>query len=153
MANTNETSYTTSNPLIDPIAQYPTTANNDPTQTDRNGGLAAIGGFVYRGSLIPELYGKYVFGDLDRGNGTGRILYSDITDPSLQGFEMNLNTSSFSFPASNIHGVAQDANGEIYYLFGNGQVVELVPEPSTLALAGIGAAIASTSRRRRTRCM
>jgi glucose/arabinose dehydrogenase len=148
-ANTNETGYTTTNTLIDPIAQYPTTNTNDPNQVDRYGGLAAIGGFVYRGSFLPELNGKYVFGDLDRGTGTGRILYTDFSEPSLQVYEMNLNTTNFAFPASNIHGVAQDANGEIYYLFGNGQVVELVPEPSAVALAGIAAALAAVRRRRR----
>lgn len=35
----------------------------------------AIGsGFVYRGALVPELYGMYVFGDIT----TGRIFYADV---------------------------------------------------------------------------
>lgn len=32
-----------------------------------------IGGFVYRGSAIPELVGQYVFGDLT----FGRVFYTD----------------------------------------------------------------------------
>ncbi len=36
-------------------------------------GQAITGGFVYRGKLIPELMGKYVFGDL----ATGALFYAD----------------------------------------------------------------------------
>jgi glucose/arabinose dehydrogenase len=135
-ANTNEAGYTTSIPLIDPIAQY------DTTQIG-TGGLAAIGGFVYRGSLIPGLNGKYVFADLDKGDGTGgRLLYTDPSEPALTVFDLNI-SGAVQKPAGAvlIHGVAQDANGEIYFLFDNGQVMELVPEPATWALALIGAAV------------
>jgi hypothetical protein len=38
--------------LIDPIAQY-----------DHDEGDAVIGGFVYRGSVVSSLSGKYVTGD------------------------------------------------------------------------------------------
>jgi len=41
--------------LVSPIAQY-----------DHDDGTAIVGGYVYRGSAIPELVGKYVFGDLQR---------------------------------------------------------------------------------------
>jgi hypothetical protein len=39
-------------------------------------GDAVSSGFVYRGSLLPELYGKYVFGDIS----TGRLFYADLAD-------------------------------------------------------------------------
>jgi Glucose / Sorbosone dehydrogenase len=39
-------------------------------------GDAISSGFVYRGSLLPSLYGKYVFGDIT----TGRIFYSDLAE-------------------------------------------------------------------------
>ncbi|MEL6824182.1 MAG: PQQ-dependent sugar dehydrogenase, partial [Calditrichota bacterium] len=45
-----------------PVAQY-----------DHDEGFAIVGGFVYRGAAIPDLYGKYVFGDIVRG----RIFYVD----------------------------------------------------------------------------
>lgn len=38
------------------------------------GGDAIAGGFVYRGTRIPQLAGKYVFGDIS----TGRLWYSDL---------------------------------------------------------------------------
>ena len=39
-------------------------------------GDAIAGGFVYRGSLLPALYGKYIFGDIT----TARIFYADFAD-------------------------------------------------------------------------
>ena len=48
-----------------PVAQY-----------DHDEGDAIVGGFVYRGELVPDLYGKYIFGDLVRG----RIFYVDVDD-------------------------------------------------------------------------
>ncbi|MHC4510256.1 MAG: PQQ-dependent sugar dehydrogenase [Planctomycetota bacterium] len=55
--------------LIDPVAQY-----------DHDEGITVIGGFIYRGSAIPELWGKYVFGDFSSGFflADGRLLYADL---------------------------------------------------------------------------
>jgi mono/diheme cytochrome c family protein len=51
-----------------PVIQYPHMAEN--------GGDAIGGGFVYRGSRIPALKGKLVFGDIS----TGRIWYAELAD-------------------------------------------------------------------------
>jgi len=40
------------------------------------GGVAIAGGFVYRGKTVPELQGKYVFGDIS----TGRVWYANLKD-------------------------------------------------------------------------
>jgi glucose/arabinose dehydrogenase len=48
-----------------PVAQY-----------DHGDGIAIVGGFVYRGSWVPGLFGKYIFGDIV----TGRIFYLDADD-------------------------------------------------------------------------
>jgi glucose/arabinose dehydrogenase len=55
-------------PLLAPIAAY-----------DHDEGVAIVGGFVYRGSAVPELYGKYVFGDFTRTffPAAGRLFYLD----------------------------------------------------------------------------
>ncbi len=58
---------------IDPIGEY--------THDD---GIATIGGFVYRGSLVPALEGKYVFGDLEPS--TGRLFYMDTTTGAINEF-------------------------------------------------------------------
>jgi mono/diheme cytochrome c family protein len=51
-----------------PVIQYPHTA--------ADGGDAIAGGFVYRGSRIPALKGKLVFGDIT----TGRVWYAELAD-------------------------------------------------------------------------
>lgn len=61
-------------PLVDPFLEY-----------SRAVGRSVIGGFVYRGDDIPELQGKYVFGDLIRSAGPffsepGRLFYIDPFD-------------------------------------------------------------------------
>ena len=50
-----------------PVAQYAHT---------QEGGDAISGGFVYRGTLLPSLVGKYVFGDIT----TGRIWFADLKE-------------------------------------------------------------------------
>ena len=45
--------------MIDPISERIGTL-----QYDHQDGISITGGFVYRGTAIPELVGKYVFGDL-----------------------------------------------------------------------------------------
>lgn len=59
-----------------PVAQY----------SHRDGdGISS--GFVYRGSLMPGLYGKYIFGDI----ANGRIFYADFNE-MLAADDGNLNT-------------------------------------------------------------
>jgi hypothetical protein len=50
-----------------PVLQYGHTSS---------GGDAIAGGFVYRGRAVPELQGKYVFGDIS----TGRMWYADYKE-------------------------------------------------------------------------
>ena len=40
------------------------------------GGDAIAGGFVYRGTTVPQLFGKFIFGDIS----TGRLWYSNFSD-------------------------------------------------------------------------
>jgi mono/diheme cytochrome c family protein len=51
-----------------PVVQYP--------HMTEHGGDAIAGGFVYRGSRIPALQGKLVFGDIT----TGRVWYAELAD-------------------------------------------------------------------------
>ena len=66
--------------LIDPIV-----GTLGTLEYDHGDGISITGGFVYRGDAIPELSGKYVFGDLalDRGGAgapraDGRLFYADL---------------------------------------------------------------------------
>jgi glucose/arabinose dehydrogenase len=128
--------------LIDPIAQYPTSSTG-------LGGLAVIGGFVYRGTAVPQLFGKYIFGDLDGfNNGNSRMLYTDVSDASLQVFDLTI-LGSVAKPTERLHAVAEDARGELYFMFQNGQIMKLVPEPAAWMLALIAAALCAARSRRR----
>jgi uncharacterized protein (TIGR03118 family) len=85
--------------LIDPIAQY-----------DHDEGIAVIGGFLYRGTGVPSLTGKYVFADLGTAN-LGRLFY--LEDTNVTEFQIGTNDR----PAGIfIKGFGQDATGELYVL-------------------------------------
>jgi hypothetical protein len=118
--------------LIDPILEY-----------DHNAGTAVVGGFVYHGSLLPQLDGKYVFGDFSNGPfsaaGNGRLFYSDLSTGQINEFKMAVPLGLW------LKGFGEDAQGEIYVLAstnlgptGNsGEVLKLVPEPNSIALLGL----------------
>ncbi len=80
--------------LIDPVAEY-----------GHDAGSSVTGGYVYRGSGIPDLVGRYVFGDF-----SGRLFHiARNTEPTLElepadGFDTGLQIVSF----------AQDQDGELY---------------------------------------
>ena len=81
--------------LIDPIIEY-----------DHNEGNSVTGGYVYRGSDIPELIGRYVFADFVQ-----RKIFASTTDTQGNfGYEVLLDVSDA------ISSFAQDENGEILYI-------------------------------------
>jgi glucose/arabinose dehydrogenase len=99
--------------LIDPI-----TGPSGILEYDHNNGISITGGFVYRGSAMPELYGKYIFGDLalvpspTRIN--GRIFYADLQLGTLNVFTLPQFGSEILPSGQTVHGFGQDASGEIY---------------------------------------
>src|SRR4029078_4589344 len=71
--------------LIDPISGPLGTLEYDHTD-----GISITGGFVYRGTKIPQLVGKYVFGDLalrtQPQRADGRLFYADLTSGEIKEF-------------------------------------------------------------------
>ncbi len=119
--------------LIDPISGLAGTV-----EYDHGDGIAAIGGFVYRGAADPELDGKYVFGDLQ-----GRLFYADLTTGQLNVLSLPQFSSNFLPNGLTLHGFGQDANGELYVLATNtapsgtgGVVYEIAHAPSALTWSG-----------------
>jgi glucose/arabinose dehydrogenase len=114
--------------LIDPI-----TGPKGILEYDHNNGISITGGFVYRGAGMPELYGKYIFGDLAliaspvRQN--GRIFWADLQSGEMHVFTLPQFNSEILPSGLTVHGFGQDANGELYALAtntsanGNGGVV------------------------------
>jgi glucose/arabinose dehydrogenase len=90
--------------LIDPVAQY-----------DHDEGISVIGGFIYRGSAIPELFGKYVFGDFSNGFSTpgGRLFYADLDTGLIRELVIGVDDRALDLY---VKGFGQDLDGEIYLL-------------------------------------
>jgi len=93
---------------IAPVAQY-----------GRTLGSSTTGGFVYRGSAIPALAGRYVFGDFSSGN-----LWHIARDtvPTL-----NLTTSNMLATPVQIASFAEDTAGELYLVHLFGTLHKIVP--------------------------
>ena len=131
--------------LIDPIS-----GPGGTLEYDHQDGISITGGFVYRGSLIPELIGKYVFGDLALHTGPrvdGRLFYADLDTGVINEFLLPQFTTTFLPNGLTVHGFGEDASGELYALAtntpsnGTGGIVYAignVPEPSSAALASLG---------------
>ena len=94
---------------LPPVAQY-----------GRGAGQSITGGFVYRGSAIPALAGRYVFGDFV----TGRIFdIAGDTAPTLtvtEGIDSGLSIAAFG----------QGLDGELYIVHYGGTLHRLVPSGS-----------------------
>jgi glucose/arabinose dehydrogenase len=62
--------------LVYPLPEDDTGYTYPVLQYDHDEGSAVSGGFVYRGELVPELQGKYVFGDISLGT----LFYSELSE-------------------------------------------------------------------------
>ena len=84
-------------------------------------GCSVTGGYVYRGSAIPELQGHYFYGDFCQGWVRSlRYAAGAVTDqtqwPSLT-------------PGGSVLSFGEDAAGELYVLDQGGRVSKVVPDP------------------------
>ena len=124
---------------------------------DHSDGISITGGFVYRGTAIPELVGKYVFGDLAIRNAParidGRLFYADLASGEILEFRLPLLAGEKLPNQLTVHGFGEDASGELYAMVTNspangtgGIVYQLAPvipiefdlKPETILLASQG---------------
>jgi glucose/arabinose dehydrogenase len=106
-------------PFVDPVFDY-----------DHSVGICVIGGYVYRGTLVRQFRGLYVFADTfgpDGGDFTGRIwtvrydghVASDFRDVTSRLFPTRIG----NFPLNNPAGFWEDNTGELYIAdVGNGNI-------------------------------
>lgn len=94
--------------LVDPITEYP-----------RASGGSVTGGYVYRGSTIPDLVGWYVFGDFITGQ-----IYAVPEDSPTGTSPQDMDASGLS-----IVSFGQDQNGELYVVDFSGTLHMVVQGP------------------------
>jgi len=119
--------------LTNPLAQY-----------SHDDGIAVLGGFVYRGSSVLALPGKYVFGDLTGpGSVSGRLFYlDDLNSGTIKEFRIGIQERELGVL---LKGFGQDANGEIYVLGDTnigptgttGRVLKIIPAPASPAFVNL----------------
>jgi glucose/arabinose dehydrogenase len=92
--------------LIEPVVEY-----------DHDEGISITGGFVYHGSAIPELTGKYVFGDFSSSffAPDGRLFYADLGTGLINELKTGMDDRDLGLY---VKAFGQDAAGELYLLAG-----------------------------------
>jgi glucose/arabinose dehydrogenase/plastocyanin len=125
--------------LVDPIAEY-----------DHSEGLAIVGGYVYRGTNISGLSGRYVTGDFGRFNApAGRLFFQD----GSQFKELRIGQDDRALGLW-LKGFGQDQQGELYALASSqlgptgtgGRVLKIVGlSTNELAFTSITSGVASVT--------
>ena len=81
-----------------------------------DGGCAVVGGYVYRGTAIPELDGAY--------------LYTDYCQAGLRALTLDgeqvTGTRAFDLPIQQVQSFGEDGDGELYVLLTSGEVLRLI---------------------------
>lgn len=137
-------------PDIAPIAQYAHPGITIGTPALPRYGLSVTGGFVYRGTALPGLVGKYVFADWSQSfsEPSGRLLGLEESAPG-QWTLAELDVLGGNPIPNFIQGFGQDAGGELYVLtktatgvsapdpktgLPSGMIFKIVPVPATTAV-------------------
>tara|TARA_R110002049_G_scaffold47902_1_gene138375 strand:- start:63254 stop:64570 length:1317 start_codon:yes stop_codon:yes gene_type:complete len=140
---------------VDPVLQY-----------DHDEGATVISGFVYRGTEIPELDGKYVFADWGKFDGSsGRLFYGDLTTGEINELIIGFDDRALD---GYVKGFGRGPDGELYVLagpnlgpfrdgtdMGFGSVLKIVnagvavPEPSSLTALAMMSTMVIVRRRSR----
>lgn len=90
--------------LVPPVTEY-----------NHGSGCSVTGGYVYRGTALPEWQGVYLYGDFCSGQIFGLVQHEDGTWESRQLFATGFQITSFG----------EDENGELYVLDRGGGVYQL----------------------------
>lgn len=101
----------------EPVIAY---EHNDFDSESIRGGIAISGGYVYRGSAIPELNGFYLFGDYGSRD-VSTFVYCDGEATSAQ------RIPSLEAIDNGLVSFGEDGNGELYMVFVTGAIYRIVP--------------------------
>ncbi|MFZ3167073.1 MAG: PQQ-dependent sugar dehydrogenase, partial [Candidatus Methanoperedens sp.] len=102
-------------PLIDPAIEYANAGQPGGI------GVVVVGGYVYRGSVLPQFNGNYIFGDFSKGPTAGNgSLFVARPPSSGEGMwstkELRVATSSNGRINEFVRSFGQDADHELYVL-------------------------------------
>lgn len=104
-------------PLVDPVLEY----------SHADIGIAIVGGYVYRGTAVPALVGRYVFGDLSKdwtGSNPvprGSLLVADpVAAAGAPWTWGRLLVAGGPMLAEFVSGMGEDGDGELYVLTRSG---------------------------------
>jgi glucose/arabinose dehydrogenase len=102
----------TSDPLIDPVIEF-----RNSKHPEGGLGLTVVGGYVYRGNLLPPLDGQYLFAvwSESTGSASGAIFSAEPQSSGLWDFE-RLNFADRPALQHYVLGFGQDSEGEVYIL-------------------------------------
>ena len=94
----------------------PTDAVLPITEYGREEGRSITGGYIYRGTQIPELWGNYLYADFATGNIWATVQPASGAWETLIVLESGLNISSFG----------EGVDGELYLLHHGGKIYQVV---------------------------
>jgi glucose/arabinose dehydrogenase len=99
-----------------PLDSCSTTGLTDPVLSYKHQGdlSAVIGGMVYHGRTIPELAGRYIFGDWGKGN--GHLFAANPSTFGAGSWKINEIEVSGKSEIGQLLGIGRDENGELYLL-------------------------------------
>ena len=116
---------TVTNPIM-PISEYQHPA-----------GCSITGGYVYRGCRMPDLAGRYFYGDYCAAFiKSFRVVSGTVTDPLDHTTELG----GAGVKVNSLTSFGEDARGEIYVVDRDGEVYQIVPILQNLQVSGVGAA-------------
>lgn len=89
-------------------------------------GQSITGGYVYRGTRTPELYGRYTFADFVQGKIFSGLVQRDGSGEGTGLASVLEHTTALGTAGQNISSIDLDRNGELYYLTYAGELRRVV---------------------------
>lgn len=94
-------------------------------------GISVTGGYVYRGQNVPELYGKYIYGDYGSRK-VWSLLYDGVNSPT---------NTLITTAAGPITSFGVDENNELHLVSSNGRIYNFIPTVIPVELGTFNATV------------
>ncbi|BDQ01594.1 PQQ-dependent sugar dehydrogenase [Ignavibacterium sp.] len=94
-------------------------------------GISVTGGYVYRGQNVPELYGKYIYGDYGSRK-VWSLLYDGVNPPT---------NTLITTAAGPITSFGVDENNELHLVSSNGRIYNFIPTVIPVELGTFNATV------------